>query len=60
MAERIEAGQDPEIELMTGWLEKWGRPLEESGYMGGMDHGSGDPGGMGMDGMGTDGMGMTA
>ncbi|WP_346622396.1 DUF305 domain-containing protein [Blastococcus montanus] len=50
LAERIEAGQDPEIDLMTGWLEEWGQPLEESGHMGGMDHGSGDTGGMGMDG----------
>ncbi|MCZ2811923.1 DUF305 domain-containing protein [Modestobacter sp. VKM Ac-2979] len=54
LAERIEAGQDPEIDLMTAWLEEWGQPLEESGSMGGMDHGSGDMGGMGMDG----GMGM--
>lgn len=54
LAERIEAGQDSEIELMTGWLEEWGRPLEESGHMGGMDDGSGDPGGMGMDGMSMD------
>ena len=50
LAERIEAGQEPEIDLMTGWLEEWGQPLEESGHMGGMDHGSGDMGGMGMDG----------
>ena len=49
LAERIEAGQDPEIDLMTGWLEEWGQPLEESGGMGGMDHGSGGMGGMGMD-----------
>ncbi|MDK3256630.1 DUF305 domain-containing protein [Blastococcus capsensis] len=50
LAERIEAGQDPEIDLMTGWLEEWGQPLEQgSGHMGGMDHGSEDMGGMGMD-----------
>ena len=51
LAERIEAGQDPEIDLMAGWLEEWGQPLEESGHMGGMDHGSGGMGGMGMDDM---------
>ena len=26
--ERIEAAQDPEIDLMTGWLEAWGQPLQ--------------------------------
>ena len=26
LAERVEAAQDPEIELMTGWLEAWGQP----------------------------------
>ncbi|MCZ2805733.1 DUF305 domain-containing protein [Modestobacter sp. VKM Ac-2983] len=46
LAERIEAGQDPEIDLMTGWLEEWDQPLDESGHMGAMDHGSGDMGGM--------------
>ena len=53
LAERIEAGQDPEIDLMTGWLEDWGQPLEE-GSRGGMDHGGtdhGDMGGMDMGGM---------
>jgi uncharacterized protein (DUF305 family) len=50
LAERIEAGQEPEIDLMTGWLEEWGQPLEEqTGHMGGMDHGSEDMGDMGMD-----------
>ncbi|MCZ2839774.1 DUF305 domain-containing protein [Modestobacter sp. VKM Ac-2985] len=56
LAERIEAGQGPEIDLMTGWLEEWGVPLPESGHMGGMggmggmDHGSGSMGGgMGME-----------
>lgn len=48
LANRIEAGQDPEIDLLTGWLEEWGEPLESDG-MGGMDHGSDDMGGMGMD-----------
>ncbi len=51
LAERIEAGQEPEIDLMSGWLEEWGQPLEESGGMGGMGHGSGGmDGGMGMGG----------
>lgn len=59
LAERIQAGQDPEIDLMTGWLEEWDEPVESSG-MGGMDHGSG--GGMGHDSegmgdMGSEGMG---
>ncbi|TQN43098.1 uncharacterized protein (DUF305 family) [Blastococcus colisei] len=51
LAERIQAGQEPEIDLMTGWLEEWGEPVESSGT-GGMDHGS--DGGMdhGSDGMG--------
>ncbi|GAB3356371.1 DUF305 domain-containing protein [Modestobacter lapidis] len=58
LAERIQAGQGPEIDLMTGWLEEWGEPVE-SGGMGGMDHGSD---GMGhapqdMPGMGSGGMG---
>jgi len=26
LAERIRAGQDPEIDLMRGWLKVWGRP----------------------------------
>ncbi|MCF6508808.1 DUF305 domain-containing protein [Blastococcus sp. MG754426] len=47
LADRIEAGQDPEIDLLTGWLEEWGEPLESNG-MGGMDHGSDDMGGMDM------------
>lgn len=52
LAQRIEAGQTPEIDLMTGWLEEWGQPLEEaSGDMGGMDHGSGDMGGMDIEAM---------
>ncbi|WP_104522477.1 DUF305 domain-containing protein [Blastococcus atacamensis] len=52
LAERIEDGQDPEIDLMTGWLEEWGQSLQEnSGDMGGMDHGSEGMGGMGMEDM---------
>jgi uncharacterized protein (DUF305 family) len=59
LAERIEAGQDPEIDLLTGWLEEWGQPRpDDSGDMGGMDHGSGDMGGRdhGSEGMGRMGM----
>ncbi|MGY2065745.1 DUF305 domain-containing protein [Blastococcus sp. SYSU DS0619] len=48
LAERIQAGQEPEIDLMTGWLDEWGQPIEEgSGHMGGSDHGMGADHGMG-------------
>ena len=46
LATRIAAAQQPEIDLMMGWLTAWGKPLDST--MGGM-HGTG-----GMDGM--DGM----
>lgn len=41
LAARIEAGQGPEIEVMTGWLQSWGEPVEPDGMdgMDGMDHG---------------------
>ena len=64
LAERIEAGQDPEIDLMTGWLQDWGRPVEQgpeadTGHggtdHGGMDHGDMDHGGMDMEDMPTAG-----
>lgn len=45
LAAEIKAAQAPEIEMMTGWLEDWGEPVE--GSMGGMDMG----GGGGMNGM---------
>lgn len=48
LAQRIQAGQDPEIELMSGWLDEWGQP-RQSGGMDGMDHGAEDMGGMDMD-----------
>jgi uncharacterized protein (DUF305 family) len=57
LAERIEAGQDPEIDLMTGWLEEWGRPVGADGTdgnahgSGGMGHGPDDMGGMDMENM---------
>ena len=28
LATRIKSGQDPEIQLMTGWLTAWGQPVE--------------------------------
>ena len=28
LATRIKAGQDPEIQQMTGWLESWGQPMQ--------------------------------
>lgn len=41
LAEEIAGAQDPEIEIMSGWLEAWGAPIPEE--MGGMDM-SGMPG----------------
>lgn len=49
LAEQIQAAQDPEIEMMSGWLQAWGAPMEM-----GDDHGSHDMGGMTMSGMMTD------
>ncbi|EYR63494.1 hypothetical protein N866_20185 [Actinotalea ferrariae CF5-4] len=46
LAERIEAAQGPEIDLMTGWLGQWGEEMPDEADMGGMDHG-----GMDMEGM---------
>lgn len=28
LATRIKSGQDPEIQLMTGWLTTWGQPMQ--------------------------------
>jgi uncharacterized protein (DUF305 family) len=43
LASRIKSAQDPEIEMMTGWLEAWGEPMEmdmgEDNDMGSMDAG---------------------
>lgn len=54
LAKRIQGAQDPEIQLMTGWLEEWGQPVDE---MAGMDHSSMDMDDMadmpGMEGMMT-------
>lgn len=52
LAERIQAAQTPEIELMTGWLQAWG----EDTAMGGMDHGAMGHGDMPMEGMQMEGM----
>lgn len=49
LAEQIKGAQDPEIQLMSGWLEEWGAPMKM-----GDDHGSHDMGGMTMSGMMTD------
>ena len=39
LARQIEAAQGPEIDMLTGWLQRWGAPAPQSG-MPGMDHGS--------------------
>jgi uncharacterized protein (DUF305 family) len=41
LAERIQAAQQPEIDLMTSWLEEWGvdPDMGDMGDMPGMDHG---------------------
>jgi uncharacterized protein (DUF305 family) len=41
IAERIQAAQQPEIDLMTSWLEEWGvdPDMGDMGDMAGMDHG---------------------
>lgn len=41
LATRIQGAQDPEIELLTGWLAAWGQPVDGStgsDGMEGMDH----------------------
>lgn len=47
LAARIRAAQQPEIDLMEGWLEEWEHPME-----GGMDMDGMDMGGMDMEDMG--------
>lgn len=51
LATRVRDAQDPEIELMRSWLDRWGVPMSDSD-MDAMDH-------SGMDHSGMDGM-MTA
>jgi uncharacterized protein (DUF305 family) len=47
LATRIQGAQDPEIQQLSGMLEKWGAPTEPTGSsMPGMDHG--DTSGSGM------------
>jgi uncharacterized protein (DUF305 family) len=40
LAERIQAAQQPEIDLMNSWLDEWGVD-SDMGDMPGMDHGNG-------------------
>lgn len=44
LAEQIKAAQQPEIEMLTGWLESWDEEVPSEGN--GMGHGSMDGGGM--------------
>lgn len=53
LAEQIKGAQDPEIQMMSGWLEAWGAPMQMDGADG-MDHGGMDMGGMTMSGMMSD------
>ncbi len=46
LAQRIEAAQGPEIELMSGWLDSWGEEQPEDAEMAGMGHEGMDMGGM--------------
>lgn len=49
LARQIQAAQDPEILMMSGWLDAWGAPMKMDD-----DHGSHDMGGMSMEGMMSD------
>ena len=49
LAAQIQAAQDPEIQMMSGWLQEWGAPMKMED-----DHGSHDMGGMTMSGMMSD------
>ncbi|WP_028644700.1 DUF305 domain-containing protein [Nocardioides sp. URHA0020] len=50
LTQDIKAAQAPEIEEMTGWLEKWGEKVPDDGHpMGGMASGSTDSDMMGDD-----------
>ncbi|MBC7291827.1 MAG: DUF305 domain-containing protein [Actinotalea sp.] len=49
LAQRIEAAQQPEIDLMTSWLQRWDQDMPDEAAHGGMDHG-----GMDMDGLSQD------
>ena len=52
LALKIEAEQQPEMELMTSWLTSWGESMEADSSMSGMDHSS--EGGSSMSGMMTE------
>lgn len=49
LAQRIADAQDPEIQMMSGWLTLWGEPQPDE-----MDHAGMDHAGMDMDGMSQD------
>lgn len=49
LAEQIKAAQDPEIEMMSMWLQRWGAPMAM-----GEDHSGHDMGDMNMSGMMND------
>jgi uncharacterized protein (DUF305 family) len=49
LAERIEAAQQPEIDLMTGWLQRWDQDMPDEAQHGAMDHGGMDMGGLSQD-----------
>jgi uncharacterized protein (DUF305 family) len=44
LAERIKAAQGPEVEMMNGWLDRWGQPMSTD--MGQEDHNMGSMDGM--------------
>ncbi|GHE12160.1 DUF305 domain-containing protein [Klenkia taihuensis] len=47
LAQRIEAAQGPEIDMLNGWLQDWGASSDdEDGGHSGMDHSGMDHGGM--------------
>jgi len=41
LAAAIRDAQGPEMDIMTGWLQEWGEPMEPHGGMAGHDMGSG-------------------
>ena len=46
LARRIKAAQDPEIQLMSGWLQAWGHPMTTDATTGTAMHNMGSTGGM--------------
>lgn len=46
LAEQIRAAQDPEIQIMTGFLQAWGAEVPDDTGMAGMDHSGTDHSGM--------------